>query len=513
MFISFLQNCASRLLHALTRLKKNRPHPYGINRIMRIWVAISFSFILTLNIESNACAVVDPPPLNPQLEKIIGRELPQNCEVSCQVAELNSGRILMEKNPDLALTPASTLKIVTSATALSALGPDFRFITQIFTDRINGGSVGNLFVKGHGDPHLVTEELFSLVRELIDRGLTEVNGSIVVDDSFFTPDTPLDEAEELGFRSYHAPYSALSLNFNSLKIAVIPGSTPGSPSRLIMDPMSGYASLSGHVQTISGGSPLKIEISKKPATNGTEHIMVEGSIGAEAPAKGKYVNVQFPALYTGNVLKDLLIREGIKVQGNVVKGQTPSAAKLYLEHQSMPLGLIVYWLDKLSNNFMAEQICLALGAFSHGAPGTREKGLDMMRKFLIQAGAPKSSFFLADASGLSRSNKISASALVRTLAVSSQDYYTSPEFISSLGISGVDGTLREKFTDKGVRGKIRAKTGTLRGVNALAGYGLDKNGAPVVFAILVNCGQKGVGIIDYADKIMRSIFSAVLNRQ
>ena len=86
-------------------------------------------------------------------------------------------------------------------------------------------------------------------------------------------------------------------------------------------------------------------------------------------SKGKYINVQSPGIYTGNVLKELLQKEGIKVKGPVIKGTTPSDANPYMEHQSMPLGLIVYWLGKLSNNFIAEQICLAMGAYTHGAPG------------------------------------------------------------------------------------------------------------------------------------------------
>jgi serine-type D-Ala-D-Ala carboxypeptidase/endopeptidase (penicillin-binding protein 4) len=467
--------------------------------------------IFSLSMSSGATALPDIPPSQNTLEGILRAELPQSCQVSCQVADLNSGRILMEKNPDLPLTPASTLKIVTSLSALATLGPDYRFSTQIFTDHISGGEIGNLFLKGHGDPHLVTEELFVLVGELVNKGLTEVRGSIVVDDSFFKPDKPLDEAEELGNRSYHAPYSALSLNFNSVKIVVIPGTKIGKTARLVSDPFSDYLHLTGHVQTVPGFSNTKIELSKKLSNNEREHVVVSGSIGVEASPRGKYVNVQNPPLYTGLVFKELLLREGIKVSGNVVAGVTPSNVRLFSEHLSKPLSLIVYWLDKLSNNFMAEQICLAMGAHAHGAPGTRQKGLDAMGRFLAKSGVPETDFSLADASGLSRSNKISASALVKTLAAGSQDFYFSPEFISSLGIAGVDGTLKEKFTNENTRGRIRAKTGTLRGVNALAGFGAPRNGRPIVFAVIVNSNQKGVGVIDYADRIVRAIFNSSAN--
>jgi D-alanyl-D-alanine carboxypeptidase/D-alanyl-D-alanine-endopeptidase (penicillin-binding protein 4) len=511
MLTSFLYNYAlSRSGYAQTNLKFRQSHQLG-KLFKSIFVLSVLGMVSILFLHSDACALMEVPPFNADLDKLLQSELPANCEISCQIADLDSGRTLMEKNPNLPLTPASTLKVVTSASALHEMGPEYKFLTNVYADDIKAGSVGNLFVKGHGDPHLVTEELYALVRELVDAGLTEVRGAIVVDDSYFSPDKPLDDTNDPGYRSYDALYSALSLNFNSIKIVLIPGTASGKLARLITDPTSDYASLSGHVQTVHGSKPMKIEVSKKTTDNEQERIVVHGSVGVDTQSKGKYINVQSPSIYTGYVLKELLQKEGIRVKCPVIKGTTPSDAIPYIEHQSMPLGLIVYWLGKLSNNFIAEQICLAMGAYAHGAPGTREKGLNVMRKFLNKAGVGEKDFSLVDASGLSRSNRISASALVKTLAFASHNFYFSPEFISSLGISGVDGTLKEKFSAENTRRRIRAKTGTLRGVNALAGYGLGNNGKPIVFAILINSSQKGVGIINYADRIMRAIFNSHLN--
>ncbi|MCL5124531.1 MAG: D-alanyl-D-alanine carboxypeptidase/D-alanyl-D-alanine-endopeptidase [Deltaproteobacteria bacterium] len=507
LLIGALRVCpAAQILVALKRAFKKSVFSRSVYHV--ILVAIVVGFIA----DSDTRALMEVPPFNSDLEKILQLELSTDYQVSCQVIDLDSGHILMEKNPNLPLTPASTLKVVTVASALSELGPDYRFPTNIYTDELKGGSVGNIFVKGHGDPHLVTEELFALVREMVDKGLTEVRGSIVVDDSYFQPDSPLDDTEDPGYRSYDACYSALSLNFNSLKISAVPGVAQTRPARLLLDPPSDYASISGHVNTTSGDRPLKIEISKKAAENDTERVIVQGSVGINSKLRSKYINVRYPSLYTGYVLKNVLSMNGVKVAGDVVQGLTPDGAIPYIEHQSIPLGLIVYWLGKLSNNFMAEQICLAMGAHAHGAPGTREKGLDVMRKFLLRSGVTKDNFSLSDASGLSRSNRISASALVKTLVSTSHNFYYSPEFISALGISGVDGTLKEKFIQDNTRRRIRAKTGTLRGVNALAGFGLARSGKPVVFAILVNSEKKGAGIINYADRIISSIFNRCLNQ-
>ena len=229
--------------------------------------------------------------------------------------------------------------------------------------------------------------------------------------------------------------------------------------------------------------------------------------------KGRYVNVASPGLYAGEVFKEFLLREGVKAVGRVVTGTTPASAQPYYEHSSRPLGIVAYGLNKFSNNFMAEQLCMALGAKVHGAPGTREKGLSVIRRHLLSCGVPEGEFTLSEASGLSRNNRLSAAALVQVLLAASKDFSYGPEFIASLGVAGVDGTLKEKFAEKDTRRRLRAKTGTLRGVNALAGYGLSPDNKRFAFAVIVNSHQKGVGIIDHADRIARQILEIPMGKK
>jgi D-alanyl-D-alanine carboxypeptidase/D-alanyl-D-alanine-endopeptidase (penicillin-binding protein 4) len=130
------------------------------------------------------------PPFNAQLDALIRRHVPQTCAVSVQVVDFETGRVLMEKNPDEPLVPASTMKVVTTAAALRTLRPDFTFVTQVFGDDVRGTSLGNIYLKGFGDPYLVSEQLFVLTRDVRDKGLQQVRGNIVVDDSYFIPDKP-----------------------------------------------------------------------------------------------------------------------------------------------------------------------------------------------------------------------------------------------------------------------------------------------------------------------------------
>ena len=467
--------------------------------------------VFLLHLISIAAYSSDAPRFNRNLETILRGEIPDNLSVSVQVADLETGRVLMEKNPDHPLIPASTMKVVTSAAALHALNPDFTFLTEALVENASGSSVGNLYLRGYGDPYLVSEELYALTRLIREKGLEEIRGNIIVDDSYFVPDQPLDENEQLGYRSYHAPYGALSLNFNSLKILIHPGDKPGKPARVAIDPISEYAVVKADIKTVKGSKPCQANIIKETTADGQEIIKLEGEVGIHSTTKGRYVNVATPSLYTGEVFKEFLLREGIRVTGRVVRGKVPSNAVLYAEFNSRPLSLIVYWLNKFSNNFMAEQINMALGAKVLGPPGTREKGLSVIRKYLLSCGIAPDCFSLSEASGLSRNNRLSASALVRVLLVAARDFSYNSEFMASLGVSGVDGTLKEKLIDPGAKRRIRGKTGTLRGVNALTGYGMARDGKRFAFAVLVNSKEKGAGFINHADKIVRQIMDVPMN--
>lgn len=481
--------------------------PRVTNRIALILLAL-----VSLALLDQQLGRASEASLNAQLHAAMQRELPPGCALSIQAVDVETGRILMEHAADTPLCPASTMKIITTAAALAYFKPDYTFVTEVFVEGARGSRAKTLYLRGGGDPRLVSEQLFLLAKEVVDSGLEELTGDLVVDDAYYKPSPPLDEADKLGLRSYHAPYGALSLNFNSIKVVIYPGPRVGAAARVLLDPWSGYADLRANVTTVAGDKPAQANIGKQ-AKPGGEIIRVSGEIGVDAPPKKRYVNVAHPALYTGEVFKQYLIQAGVPVRGRVVKGQTPDDARLLVSFPSQPLAMNVYWLNKFSNNFMAEQIAMGLGAAIFGPPGTREKGLAALRDYLIACGVPEGHFRLAEASGLSRSNRVSASALVKVLLSAYRDFSYGYEFVSSLSISGTDGTLREKFVGSGLERLIRAKTGTLKGVNALAGYWRWKDGRVAAFAILVNSQQPNAGIVDYADRIARAVFSLPLRNQ
>mgnify|MGYP000912415347 FL=1 len=497
------------IFHSLLDIRRNCGNAHSNFPFLKHIICMAMLYLsvfMILLVGSGSPVYAQGPAFNRELKSILDKELQQDMVASIQVCELGSGTVLMETNPDLGLVPASTLKIVTSACALSALGPDFCYVTSVYVDGMRDTSAENLYVKGSGDPHFVTEDLFLLARAIKDRGLQEIRGSIVVDDSFFIPSKPLDENEELGIRAYHAPYSALSLNFNSLKVLAIPSGVAGNQARVILDPASQFVSLKSSVKTVEGSKSGQLEIVKNVDNLNRESISVTGSIGVGAQPSGRYVNISSPALYFGYTLKEFLQREGLKVNGGVKRSPVPDSAPPYCEYSSKPVSSIIYWLNKFSNNFMAEQICLTLGAKAYGAPGTREKGLEALKRYLVSCGVDPSSFSLSDASGLSRGNRISASAMVKVLKTAVGDFHYGPEYLASFAVSGVDGTLKEKLNDETMRRRVRAKTGTLRGISALSGFGVSREGKILVFSVIVN-SSKPKGFVDQAEKITRTILN------
>ncbi len=480
-----------------------------LSRLSWSWSVIRFLTValicVAIALTAQHAADADDAPFNDKLDALLRKELPKDVLLSLKVIDYRTGKTLMEHNPDTPLIPASTLKVVTSSCALQVLNPEFRFYTEVYVQDSSAGVVGDIYLKGGGDPHLVSEDLFRLARDLKDRGLHRVHGDIIVDDSYFNPEPPLDESEKLGTRAYHAPYSALCLNFNAIKLMVLPGANPGDDAEIIGDPMSEYAQFQGSVKTVKGSKPARLEIEKCPGRNGGEIIKINGVIGAGAAIKGKYVNVANPSLYAGAVFKESLLREGIAVDGRVAQGVTPKEASLFYSFPSLPLSLIVYWLNKHSNNTTAEQLSLSLGAHVYGVPGTRQKGLAVLSRHLENCGVKPESYTLAEASGLSRNNRISASALVKTLFTAAYDFAYNAEFMASLGIAGADGTLKDKFQDPATQRRLRAKTGTLRGINALAGYGLSVDGRPFIFAVMANSTAKNPGFSNVADRVMAGV--------
>ncbi len=405
------------------------------------------------------------------------------------VTDLDSGRVVYAKNADELLNPASNMKLLTTVSALATLGPDYRFDTEIYVGEAPKAGVvkGALYLRGKGDPSLTTERLFRIVRDLKHLGVKEVTGNLVIDDTYFDAeyDGPGWEQDDSD-RPYMAGAGAVSLNFNSVGIHVHPGEGQGARGRVELEPASDYLVLENLAETASGGARARIVASSIEDGN-RQRIVVRARLPVGSRGAVVYRRISNPPRYTGETFKALLAEQGIRLRGKVVLGKVPAELRPFLVDRSEPLTVLVHKLNKWSQNHMAEMLLKTMGAEAGGTPGTWSKGVAAIEDFLAtQVGIPRGSMVIRNGSGLNDTNRLSARHLVKLIEWVEHRSLIAPELLSSLPIAGIDGTTRNRLGGTLAQGRLRAKTGTLQNVTALAGIVDAVNGRHFAFAILVN---------------------------
>lgn len=332
-------------------------------------------------------------------------------------------RLLAAGNLDQPLIPASTAKLVTALAAFELLGPDYRFRTEIYQD-----SADNLYLKGYGDPFLVSEEVAGIIEELRSNGVNRIN-SIYIDDSAYALEGPLDGLDGSG-NPYDVGPAALAVNFNSVNLR-----------------LTGK----GQVESAEEQTPLL-------------PLMVE--LGRKLPAGRHQFNVtanpSHPILLAGQLFRAFQQQANIAGSGEIDRRPVPPEARLILVHQSRRnLTELIQNLLEFSNNFISNQIFLALGAEKFGYPATWAKGRLAMSEYLASDPLLAKEIHLVEGSGLSRRNRVTVRAMMRVLEL----------------FSGHAGLLPEKQ-------QCLLKSGTMKGIYAYAGFLPCPNGRDRVVIIL-----------------------------
>ncbi|MFI5206043.1 MAG: D-alanyl-D-alanine carboxypeptidase/D-alanyl-D-alanine-endopeptidase, partial [Candidatus Paceibacterales bacterium] len=272
---------------------------------------------------------------------------------------------------------------------------------------------------------------------------------------------------------------------------------PGHPATLLIHPDTAYNILTDPVTTSSKATDINVERSSE---GGHEVLTVTGKISSDLPEKHIYKNVTEPALYAGYNLKSFLRQRGIEFTGKVIKGKTPSDAKLLSEVVSWRLYDIITDMNKFSNNFVAEMLAKDMAAELTGKQGTMDLAVDKIREFLHnEVGLEKNQFQLNNVSGFTRKNEFTARQFVEVLTWAHDQFTLAPEFIQSLPVAGVDGTLEKRFKGMSGERKIRAKTGLLNGVVALSGFAGRRRGEEIVFSFIFNGGENEARVRDIFD--------------
>lgn len=457
----------------------------------------------------------DITPIRQRLSRLVDQVLPpqktKDLKAGIIVGSVSTGEILFEKNADNLLIPASVSKIFTSYAALKKLKPNSTFKTSVYrTGIINDGRLsGDIYVKGGGDPSLVSERMWMLVNEFVRSGIKHVMGKIVIDSSYFDEEkNPESRPKYLKDQAYNAPVGAFSFNFNTTTIYVNPGDAPGKSPKVYTDPDNSYIDVVNQATTGAAESTNTVQVTRTEYVKGDlgDTVLLRGSIPLGAKEMRFFRNIVNPALYAGHMLKTFMEQRGMRVDGNIVEGKIPEDAKSILEFDSVPLWQIVWGLNKFSNNFVADQIMKKLGAEMWGAPGTLQKGIAAVQDILEDLGIPKSAYTIVDGSGLTRGTQVTPRQIYKVLSAVHRDFNIYPEFISSLGVAGEDGTLRNRLPTSIGQGTIRAKTGSLDGVASLAGYVPSRDGELLAFAVILNDPQLRYGrMTGWVDQIAKAI--------
>ena len=423
------------------------------------------------------------------VDSIIKQSCHKGVRVGAKFYSLDRQQVIYARNSDTLFTPASNMKMFTSAMALKKVGPDYRFHTRLYTNgRIRGEVLkGDLYIKGFGDPSLVTEQMWILVNELKNLSITKVEGNIIADNSYFDGQGRLKTwSSYKGPEAYLAPAGALSFNFNTVTVHVEPGKKIGDRPRVVVDPDIEYFRVRNKaVTTVNKRSRRKLIVNRLKRKNHDE-IVIKGRLPKNVGRKKFYLNVTDPQRYTASVFKRFLHQAGVRVTGKVKKGLVPEGATLVLDHESPPLGQILRGLNKFSNNFIAEQILKTLAAQFMGEPGTTENGILLLQDYMQELGYTPDQYRMVDGSGLSKTNLVTPDQVIALLEDAHSDLSIFPEFISALGVMGLDGSVIDRMDHKKEAQRIRVKTGTLNHVSALSGYFQSQDGERFAFSILLN---------------------------
>jgi len=432
----------------------------------------------------------------------------QSKSYGIEIYSLDRREILYETRKDHLFVPASNQKLITTAAALKYLGPDYRYPTRLFTTgKIEGDTLyGDLYIKGYGDPKLVSEQMWLLVNELKNIPIRKVVGNIIADNSFFDSLLRVKTwGQAGGSQAYNAPLGALSFNFNTVTVYVSPGKRAGDKPRVVVEPDTQYIKIKNQSQTLPSKKRGRLILNRADRGDYDE-ISITGGISKSSRRARYYVNITDPTRYTLSVFKEYIARTGIQMVGATLeRGIVPKRAKLLVNHESEPLALALRGLNKFSNNLVAEQILKTLGAETFGPPGTTANGLRIISKYMRSLGFSEDQYRIVDGSGLSRQNRLTANQIVSVLEQVHDDLSIYPEFISALGVMGLDGNVRKRMHEVEDSHKARVKTGTLNSVSALSGYFQSRDGELFAFSILMNSLKCRNGqALDIQDKIVRA---------
>ncbi|HEX9985704.1 MAG TPA: D-alanyl-D-alanine carboxypeptidase/D-alanyl-D-alanine-endopeptidase [Thermoanaerobaculia bacterium] len=449
--------------------------------------------------------------LEERLASLVNSAVARGSDSSIQIAEVESGRVVGQRNPNLALSPASNMKLFTTAAAIDILKPTFEVTTAVYVRGAvdpTGTLDGDVKVVGRGDPTIggrfhdgnATAVINEWAADLKRSGIKTVRGNLIFEYGYFDTDYihPTWPRDQL-VNWYEAPVSAFSMQEGCVEVRVLP-SQPGQPCVVQFEPPTSYLQVENNCRT-GRGLPF---ITRHLNSN---KIIVRGGVPARSGATEVFVTVENPVHYFASVTNEAFARNGLTVQGQVVLASSdPRTDWRQVSAHTTPLSVIIFVVNKKSQNHYAEQVLKMLGA-EKNKQGSWASGNRVVTDWLTtKVGVPASEFRAVDGSGMSRDNRASANAFVHLLRY----MWKSPwrqDFVSSMPYTGdPDSKFGNRLKQEPYKRQIYAKTGYIGGVVGLSGYVHAQSGKVYAFSFLFNRYRVGVyAVYRLQDEMLKEI--------
>jgi D-alanyl-D-alanine carboxypeptidase/D-alanyl-D-alanine-endopeptidase (penicillin-binding protein 4) len=446
-----------------------------------------------------------------RLASLVNGGVARGSNSSIQIVELESGRVVAERNPHMAIAPASNMKLFTTAAAIDLLKPSFEVTTGVYVRGnvdATGTLDGDVRIVGRGDPTIggrfhdgsAPAVIQDWAADLKAAGIKTVRGNLVFEHGYFDanyihPTWPVDQLTAW----YEAPVAAFSMQEGCIEVRVLP-SRAGGQCVVQLEPPTSYVSVENSCKT-GRGYPF---ITRH---RGSNTIIVRGGVPARSGRTEVFITVENPVHYFAAVTNETLQRQGLRIQGQIVL--TPRDARtdwrLVTKH-STPLSILVYVINKKSQNHYAEQVLKILGAEMRKEGSWAAGNAEVKEWLTTKIGVPANEFMPADGSGMSRDNRASANAFISLLRY----MWKSPwreEFVSSLPYTGdPDSKFGNRLRRPPFARQVYAKTGYISGVIGLSGYVHAQSGKVYAFSFLFNRYNTGVfAVYNLQDEMLKEI--------
>lgn len=472
-------------------------------------------------------AAVAEPSEDARLAAIIDQILTDarldGAQSAVQVRDALTGETVYDHQSDRAGIPASTVKLLTSAAAMSILGPDHRFTTDVRADGTvrNGVLDGDVYLRGTGDPTMIDADYDALAKRLADAGVKAVTGDLVADDTWFDDrrlglewawdDEPYQFAAQvsaLNISAYDTDYNA-----GTIFIEVSPGTEGGRP-KIKIDPPNKYVKVSNTAKTVAADGENDIWIERR---HGSNVIDVSGTIPVGGEPAADLPSVWEPTGLVAEVFRTAMAKHGIAVKGRTKVGiAAPEGASVLASRDSMPLSEMIVPFMKYSLNSHGEALVKSIGRETAGE-GTWAAGLEAINAYAAARGMDDGKFVAEDGSGMTRRNYVPTAEIVDLLvAVRAEPWFATWE--AALPVAGnpdylTGGTLRNRMRDTPAENNLHGKTGSMTGVSSLSGYVTDADGRLLAFGVQLNHLITGERVTPIEDQIAVTLASYSKNAE